>query len=68
MSSTAKGVFIGGSLGSSAGLGACMWLIPDDWTLFPGDTMLAGALICGMLGYVYGEAFIEWMLDRSHWF
>jgi Mg/Co/Ni transporter MgtE len=52
----AKGLLVGSFLGGLAGLGVCMWLI--DGTLhFPGDTMLFGALICGVLGFLYGQRF-----------
>lgn len=59
-----KGLFIGAILGGLAGLGACIWLIPGT-LLFPGDTMVAGAAICGTCGYVWGDEFFEWL--KEHW-
>jgi hypothetical protein len=59
-----KGLIIGAILGAVAGLGACIWLITET-ILFPGDTMVMGALFCGGLGYRYGDEFFEWL--REHW-
>ncbi len=60
-----KGLLVGGLLGGLAGLGVCMWLI-NGTLLFPGDTILAGALICGVLGFLYGEVFFVWL--KSNWY
>ena len=68
ISSAIKGMLIGGGMGALGGLGACMWLIPEELNLFPGDTILAGAAIFGTLGFVFGESFIEWLKDHWHWF
>ncbi len=57
------GIFIGGGLG----LGACMYVF-EGTLFFPGDTVLVGAVVCGVLGYVYGESFIEWMEENYWWF
>ncbi len=63
----AKGLWVGMLLGAFAGLGVCMWLIQGT-LLFPGDTMLFGAIICGILGFLFGETFFEWLKERWHWF
>ncbi len=63
-----QGAIFGGAIGAFAGLGMCMWILPDDWNLFPGDTILAGAIVCGVLGLIYGEAFIEWLQKNWDWF
>lgn len=59
------GVLLGALIGGGIGLGACM-LIFDEAPLFTGDTVLAGALLCGTLGFLLGEGFIEW-LKESWW-
>jgi ABC-type nitrate/sulfonate/bicarbonate transport system permease component len=58
-----KGLLVGVPLGGLAGLGVCMWLI-DGTLLFPGDTMLFGAILCGVLGFLYGETFFQWLKDN----
>ncbi len=60
-----KGLLFGGLIGGLAGLGVCVWLISGT-LLFPGDTILAGALICGVLGFLYGEVFLDWL--RNNWY
>ena len=62
----AKGLLVGAVLGALAGLGACMWLI-EGTLLFPGDTMLFGAVICGVAGFLWGDAFFDWLKDHLHW-
>jgi len=63
----AKGLWVGARVGGLAGLGVCMWLI-EGTLLFPGDTMLFGAIICGVLGFLMGETFFDWLKERWHWF
>jgi ABC-type proline/glycine betaine transport system permease subunit len=60
------GTLIGGLIGGGMGLGACMFIF-EGTLLFPGDTVLAGALICGLLGLVFGEGFIEWLKENWWW-
>ena len=64
-SSGLQGGILGGLIGAFAGLGMCMWVLPDDWSLFPGDTILLRVVLCGSLGLIYGEAFVEWL--KRHW-
>ncbi len=64
MRDAVKGLILGAFLGGIAGLGACIWLITET-LIFPGDTMVAGALICGVCGFVWGDEFFEWV--RDHW-
>lgn len=59
-----KGMLAGVVFGAGGGLGVCVWLI-DGNLLFPGDTMLVGAAVCGFLGYAMGDAFFEWVWE--HW-
>jgi hypothetical protein len=63
MGNAIKGLIWGVFLGGLAGLGVCIWLISET-LLFPGDTMVAGALICGTCGYIYGDSFFEWLKDN----
>ena len=60
---TLLGILIGGGLG----LGACVYIF-DEPPLFTGDTILFGAIVCGTLGYVLGEGFIEWLKENWWWF
>jgi hypothetical protein len=62
-----KGLFVGAFLGGFAGLGVCMWIIEGTW-LFPGDTILIGAVVCGILGFLFGQRFFDWLSDWWHWF
>ncbi len=62
-----RGLIVGSVLGALAGLGICTWLLAET-LLFPGDTMVAGALICGAAGYIWGDEFFEWLKDHWHWF
>ena len=54
------GTLLGALCGGGLGLGACI-LIFDEPPFFTGDTILIGAVVCGMLGYFLGEGFIEWV-------
>ncbi len=47
-------------------MGVCTFLI-EGTLWFPGDTIVAGALICGTLGYVVGEDFIDWLKENWWW-
>ena len=58
------GVFFGALIGGGLGLGACMFIF-EGTLLFPGDTILCGAMICGVLGFFFGGGFVEWL--KEHW-
>lgn len=62
-----KGLLLGVVLGATGGLGVCVWLI-DGTLLFPGHTMLFGAILFGVLGFLYGESYFEWFKERWYWF
>ena len=62
----AKGLWVGALLGGLLGLGVCIWLI-EGTLLFPGDTMLIGAVVCGLGGFLCGDSFFEWLKDHWHW-
>ncbi len=57
------GVFLSALVGGGLGLGACIF-ISEGTLLFLGDTILAGALIYGTLGFFLGEGFIEWIEEN----
>ncbi len=59
-----KGLVVGAILGGLAGLGVCFWLLAET-PFFPGDTIVAGALICG---YRWGDDFFDWLNDYWHHF
>ena len=69
MSNALTGMFLGALIGGSLGLGLCVFVI-DGTLWFPGDTIVAGALICGTLGFVLGEDFIDWLKENwsSFWY
>jgi hypothetical protein len=62
----AKGLWVGALLGALMGLGVCMWILRST-ILFPGDTMLFGAIVCGILGFLFGDSFFDWLKDNLHW-
>jgi ABC-type nitrate/sulfonate/bicarbonate transport system permease component len=53
------GIFIGGGIG----LGVCT-LILDQTLFFTGDTVLFGAIICGLCGLIFGDRFLLWIEDQ----
>lgn len=67
MANVVTGVFLGALVGGGLGLGACIFII-EGTLWFPGDTIVAGALICGTLGFFLGEGFIEWLKENWYWF
>ena len=58
-----SGTFFGALAGGGLGLGACMLLF-DDPPFFTGDTILIGAIACGLLGFFLGAGFIEWLKEN----
>lgn len=65
--SAISGAFLGALAGGGLGLGVCVFVIEGTW-LFTGDTVLFGAIICGTLGMIYGEPFVDWLKENWHWF
>ena len=63
MGNAIAGCFFGALAGAGIGLGACVFII-EGTLLFPGDTVLVGALLCGALGFYLGEGFIEWLKEN----
>lgn len=60
------GAIAGVLFGATSGLAICLWLLPDRFRLFPGDTMVLGAVVCAGLGYWKGDDFFRSL--RDHWF
>ncbi|MEZ6061965.1 MAG: hypothetical protein R3C19_16595 [Planctomycetaceae bacterium] len=58
---------VGGFIGATMGLGVCVYLLSFT-ILFPGDTIVAGAIICGTFGFIYGEPFLDWLLENFRHF
>lgn len=55
------GTFVGALLGCGFGFGASTILFKEP-LLFPGETILVGAIVFGVLGYLWGEDFIALIL------
>jgi hypothetical protein len=66
-SNIVMGSILGALIGASLGLCACTFLF-DAPPFFIGDTILIGAVICGVLGYYLGAGFIEWLKEHWWWF
>jgi hypothetical protein len=62
-----SGVILGALVGGGLGLGACTFIF-ERTLWFTGDAMLAGALVCGVLGFFWGEGFIDWLRENWWWF
>ncbi|MFO0924692.1 MAG: hypothetical protein U0905_19660 [Pirellulales bacterium] len=67
LGNTIAGTLLGGLCGGGLGLGACMFIF-DEPPFFTGDTILIGAMVCGVLGYLLGGGFIEWLKENWWWF
>ncbi|MBX7168312.1 MAG: hypothetical protein K1X74_18395 [Pirellulales bacterium] len=67
MNDSVRGVLVGALIGALAGLGACIWILPET-PFFPGDTILIGAVVCGVCGHRWGDSFFDWLRDHWHWF
>lgn len=63
---TIWGVILGAFTGATAGLGLCVYVIPGT-LLFPGDTIVFGALAFAYFGYRYGEDFFDWLNENWWW-
>lgn len=62
-----KGLLAGAFVGGAGGLGVCIWLFADP-PFFTGDTVLIGAVLFGLLGFLYGETFFDWLKEHWWWF
>lgn len=62
-----RGTLLGAFVGVGLGLGACTFIF-DGTLFFTGDTVLVGAVTCGILGFFLGEGFIEWLKENWWWF
>ncbi len=64
-------VLAGTVLGALAGCGLA-WSVGnfliDGTPLVIGSLILAGALVGGLLGFIFGAAFIEWLSEYLWWF
>lgn len=63
MGDVVKGLLLGLLLGASGGFGLGLWL---PLLLFPGDFLVAGALVGGVCGYIWGDDFFDWVKDYWH--
>ena len=61
------GLILGSLVGALFGLGGWWLGIPVTF-LFPGDIILASALICGSLGCFFGEPFLDGLVQVFHEF
>ena len=60
IANTIIGVLFGILVGTGVGLGISKWGSPFT-ILFPGDVILASVLACGILGYRFGDPFLDWL-------
>ncbi len=67
LANVVTGTLLGALVGGGMGLGVCIYIF-DQTPFFVGDTVLIGALVCGVLGYWQGERFIEWLSENWWWF
>ena len=63
MENVIAGTFFGALAGGGLGLGACMFLF-DAPQFFSGDTILIGAIVCGVLGFFLGAGFVGWLKEN----
>ena len=66
-SNIVAGIILGALIGGGLGLGVCLYVF-EGTLLFPGDTVLFGAVVCGALGFFLGGGFIEWLKEHWWWF
>ncbi len=67
MSDNIKGLLVGAAFGALVGLGLRTFVI-NDALLFPGDTVVIGAVIFGIAGALWGDDFLEWLRNSWHHF
>ena len=69
LQNTIMGVLLGALIGAVFGMSVCFVLF-DETPLIVALAIVVGALICGTLGFMFGESFIEWLKenwDRFWW-
>ncbi|MFH5804536.1 hypothetical protein [Alienimonas sp. DA493] len=59
-----SGAVTGAILGGLAGLGVCAWWLTGPPPLFPGDTILGGALLVGWIGWRWGKPAVARVRDE----
>jgi hypothetical protein len=63
MGEVVKGLLLGALLGTGGGFGLSWWWSP---LLFPGDFVVAGAVVGGVCGFIWGDDFFDWIRDYWH--
>jgi hypothetical protein len=67
IANTVTGLIVGAFIGATAGLVVCTWLLSG--TLFlTGDTVPFGAVLCGDLGWWFGDRIFDWLQENWWWF
>ena len=61
-----RGALAGFLLGGVAALGFGLLGFFGNW-LFPGDTAVFGALAGGVIGFLFGDGFVEWLKSWWYW-
>ena len=60
------GLFVGAGIGVVAGFSLGTWSFELS-LLYLVLAMLAGAVICGVAGFLFGESFLEWLKNYWWW-
>jgi hypothetical protein len=60
-----KGLWVGALLGGLFGLSFTLFYGSKPF-LFLGECIVLGAFVCGLLGFLMGETFFEWL--KENWF
>lgn len=62
-----RNIVVGALVGGGLGLGVCELFLSVPH-LEAGIAVVAGAVLCGTLGYFLGESFVTWLREHVGWF
>jgi hypothetical protein len=63
--------FFGFLFGALLGIGIGVtinYLFIDKPLLFTGDIIVLCAIVCGIIGWMFGERFVVWLMENVWWF
>lgn len=61
------GFLFGGLVGTGLGV-TINYLFFDKPLLFTGDIIVISAALCAILGWLFGEHFVYWLMENVWWF